>query len=363
MMITLSAIADGFNRWIDLVAGTVVALFERFATPPTVRIVEKDRGEFLLEAGKKVPGSDLVAGAVGIVEGGLNPVVSSALAASMSGNRVELVLQADRFLFRPLELPQRATEFLGGIVRAQIDRLTPWNAADAAVGWSKPVEAGADRVTITVAATALDLLRPYVRAVAASGAHSIAVFTNPPDCGAGATPVKVWEERARGAVDIGRVRRALVVILAASGIAAGAALGATALIRASLIAQQDELARQIASTRSAVGAAREAARGSVAATQLSLEQRKHEAPSTVIVLDTLSQILPDHTYVTELRVEGNKLRLSGITRDAPSLIGLIERSGRFVRATFFAPTTRSRSEPGERFHIEAVIQPLASPPA
>jgi len=84
------------------------------------------------------------------------------------------------------------------------------------------------------------------------------------------------------------------------------------------------------------------------------------AGKSVIVLEALSQILPDHTYVTELRIEGSKLRLIGITRDAPSLIGLIERSARFARASFFAPTTRSPSDSGERFHIEAVIQPLGS---
>jgi len=69
----------------------------------------------------------------------------------------------------------------------------------------------------------------------------------------------------------------------------------------------------------------------------------------VIVLETLSQILPDHTYLAELRIDGNKLRLTGITRDAPSLIGLIEQSAHFKRATFFAPTTRASSDSGERF--------------
>ena len=43
--------------------------------------------------------------------------------------------------------------------------------------------------------------------------------------------------------------------------------------------------------------------------------------------------------------EDNKLRLSGVTKDAPSLISLIEQSGRFTRATFSAPTTQSPSEP------------------
>ena len=78
----------------------------------------------------------------------------------------------------------------------------------------------------------------------------------------------------------------------------------------------------------------------------------------MIVLEVLSQILPDHTYVTELRIEGDKLRVIGITRDAPCLIRLMEQSPNFTRATFFAPTTRAPSDPGERFHIEAQIEPV-----
>jgi general secretion pathway protein L len=47
----------------------------------------------------------------------------------------------------------------------------------------------------------------------------------------------------------------------------------------------------------------------------------------------------------------------GITRDAPSLIPLIEQSQHFRRATFYAPTTRAPSDPGERFHIETRVEP------
>jgi len=76
-----------------------------------------------------------------------------------------------------------------------------------------------------------------------------------------------------------------------------------------------------------------------------------------MVLEAISRALPDTTYVTELHVEGDKMQVAGLTQDAPSLIKLIEQSPQFTRATFFAPTTRSQNDPGERFHIEAHITP------
>jgi general secretion pathway protein L len=123
-----------------------------------------------------------------------------------------------------------------------------------------------------------------------------------------------------------------------------------------LASEQENLTRRINERRVAIRAG--AGAGAVASPLRALERRKHQSPSSVIVLEALSQILPDHTYVTELRIEGDKLRLIGITRDAPSLIRLIEQSPNFTRATFFAPTTKGPSDPGERFHIEAQIEPV-----
>ena len=89
-----------------------------------------------------------------------------------------------------------------------------------------------------------------------------------------------------------------------------------------------------------------------------LARRKHESQASVIAIEELSRILPDHTYVTALHIDGNTLQITGITHDAPSLIRLIEQSPHFTRATFFAPTTRAPSDPGDRFHIEARLEPV-----
>jgi general secretion pathway protein L len=351
-------IEDTFFCWIDSVGGMVASLLDRFSTPRTVQLIEDEDGQFEIQKNGEAVDSNVKCNWIRIVDGEVRNIAPALQAAFLSGRRVEMILRCDRFLFQLLELPTRATEFMQGIVRSQIDRITPWSADKAAFGWSTPVEAEAERLIVTIAAIRLDLITPYVKAIAGIGVHSIAVFAALPEAGSDKIPIKIWEERGRGPNDIGRIRHLLVTILAAVSMTAVVALGANAVLGMSLAAQQIELDRQISAARAATGAAPSISSGSISTAQRALEDRKYDAPSTVLVLETLSKILPDNTHVTELRIERNKLRLTGITHDAPSLIGFIEQSGRFTHATFFAPTTRSPSEPGESFHIEATIQPL-----
>jgi general secretion pathway protein L len=279
------------------------------------------------------------------------------LASVLRGSRVEIVLQPARFLFRPLELPARAADFLEGIVRAQIDRLTPWSASEAVFGCSAPAASGTDNITTVIAATTRKVAMTYVQAVSGFHPAAIAVCTDVAERNAGR--VKVFEQKARGHLDAARLSHALQVGLAAAAAIALLAGVSAAYVAQSVGAQEAELAREISVRRAAIRSGNDGDRSPMA----SLERRKYDTPASVIVLEALSRVLPDNTYVTELHLAGNKLQIAGITRDAPSLIPLIEQSQHFTRATFYAPTTRSPSDPGERFHIEARIEPknTASP--
>ena len=351
-MTNLGDIRALLSRWIDATAAAIVGALSSVGARKSVQVIEEDDGSFVIQAA----GSDAPSGRpferVRIADGELVGANAASIAAMLDGSRAELVLRPARFLFRPLELPQRATEFLDGVVRQQIDRLTPWTASEAAFGWSEPAIAGADRMMVTVAATARTLVQPLVDALAAAGAEAVAVSATPP----GAAPIMVLNHQARGALDIARVRRALVAVLIGAGLLAGVSLSAASIVGYNLGGKQDELTRRIAERRAAIRAGRDSPQ--VTTPLRVLERRKYQSPSSVIVLEALSQILPDHTYVTELRIEGDKLRVIGVTRDAPGLIRLMEQSPNFTRATFFAPTTKAPSDPGERFHIEAQIEPV-----
>jgi len=354
-MSLLRDIADTISRWLDGVAATIVAASGRFVSPRVVRIVEEGDGSaFTLRGAENGGRGDSLAIPEGSLLGGLSPEAAKAI----KGNRVEIVLRPSRFVVRQIELPRRAVEFLDGIIRAQIDRLTPWTAADAVFGWGRPADIANDRISIMVAATARAAVRPLLDALSELGAASIAILTAPAEGGAGAATIKVYDQSIRGTLDTMRLSRILLVVLLLAAGAATLAIAADATLGSSLEARQQDLTRRINERRALLRAGQT---GIARTASVILDRRKQETPATVIVIEALSEILPDHTYVTELRVEGNRLQVIGVTQDAPGLIRLMEQSPHFTRATFFAPTTRSPTDPGERFHIEARIEPVNTP--
>jgi general secretion pathway protein L len=349
----LPPIQEGFYRWIDSVAGTVNGLLNRLQSNHEVRIIENAPGTFTLRAAGAGGKSNVADHRIRIIDGTIRGQLPADWAKMLRGSRAEMVLSANRFLFRPLELPKRAVEFLDGIVRAQIDRLTPWTPGEAVFSWTPPTDAPNDRIELTIAATARALVTPYVQAIADLGVASVAVLTAPVDQPHSA-PIKVFEQRARGVLEIDRIRRTLVALFLISGLAAAITMGYSAFALDNLDAEQQALSQKISARRAVLRTSPEF----TVSAQRMLERRKQSTPSNVIVLEALSQILPDHTFVTELRIEVDKLQIVGVTRDAAALIALIEQSPHFISARFYAPTTRTPGDPGERFHIEAKVKPI-----
>jgi general secretion pathway protein L len=340
------AIGEILARWTDAVAAGVVALADRFVSPRVVRLIEDDAkaDTFALQGGK--PTGDQITFVHGNFAG-------YELASLAKGSRLELVLRPNRFLVRPLELPARATEYIEGIVRQQIDRLTPWTAAEAVFGCSTPVTVGTGKIVTTIAATTRAATEPYIAALAALHPASMSIFTR-----AGAETrdlIKVFEQQARGLLDRQRLSRLLRLALAGTAAAAVLATVASTFVGSYLDSRRAEINGELTARRIALRLDRN---GTDLSPVAALARRKHETQASVIAIEELSRILPDNTYVTELHIDGNMLQVVGLTGDAPSLIRLMEQSQHFSRATFFAPTTRAPTDPADRFHIEAKLEPV-----
>jgi general secretion pathway protein L len=343
MMAAVSEAKALFADWIAAVSRAVDLLADRFVRSRRIRLTELDDGRL---AASTIALED----SAGLREISFRPNTGELpmeWAAAFRGSRVEVELQPAHVMTHLLDFPSKASGFLDGMIRAQIDRLTPWTVDDAVFGWSPLVPAGSDRIEVTLAATSKLKVAPLLQLVEALDAASVAVYATAP---AGRIPLldKPLRSVIGPAVNVPRLLRAILLV---AGIAGAASLLIGVYLGDSLQSELGEAQRRISQRRAAL---RLEATGTGTGLDL-LAKRKQTTPSSVMVLEALSHVLPDSTYVTELRVEGDKVQVVGMTQDAPSLIRLLEQSPQFTRATFFAPTTRAPNEPGERFHIEAHI--------
>jgi general secretion pathway protein L len=361
-MTVQAQIRDEFSRWIAFVAEAVVAAINRISVRRLVHLIETGQNSFTMKMISKPKQSAPSDFHFELKDDEPSPALPADWRAALRGSQFEVFLRSSRFLFRPLDLPKRAAEFLDAMIHSQIDRLTPWTANEAAFSWTAPVETSNERINLTVIAAPKTKMNPLIRLAEYCGVGSVILFAaapqglDPSDDGpATVGTTRVFEKRMRGSLDVARVRRVLTVVLLASAASTTLSLGVAIVVGNRLDAQQRQLSSKISERRAAM---RLKLATSDDSAQSLLVQRKHATPSSVMVLDALSQILPDNTYVTELRIEKDKLQVVGITQDAPSLVKLMEQSPHFTRATFFAPTTRSENDQGERFHIEARINPF-----
>jgi general secretion pathway protein L len=319
-MASISELKQLFDAWIATVAGAIDAAAARAMRPRQILLKEDEGNSFTATMMPAQNRPALPAVSFYLSNGRPHPPLPAEWEAACRGSRIEIQLQPDHVMFRPLDFPRQAGDFLDGMIRAQIDRLTPWTAKDAIFGWSAPTPIANERIELTFAATSKHKAQPLVQVASDLDAGAVTVFAETPVGGAPAK-IKLLDQSLQGAIGRGMdVPRILRVVLLCTGLAAAAALMVAAYVGGTLQVEQQQLARRISERRASLRLDPNAAGGSALAL---LAKRKQSTPSDVLVLEAISRVLPDNTYVTELRIEGDKIQVVGMTQDAPSLIRLM----------------------------------------
>jgi len=93
--------------------------------------------------------------------------------------------------------------------------------------------------------------------------------------------------------------------------------------------------------------------------------KKQGQHPTVMLIEDLSRLLPDSTWVQQLDIKtGPKIRelqLAGETGSSSQLVELLEKSGSLANANFKSPLTKGVTPGTERFLIAAEVKPRALP--
>jgi len=344
-----------WRRWIDILAGLVVALLETWRAKRTL-IVTAGKDGFAVCHGGATERGDVAT----LAKGARAP---DDLIRDARRRFITLELPAEEVAVARISVPARAAEFLAGIVGNQIERLSPWQGDEVAYGFSAGLNdkdsATLDVRVLMASRTVVDTARDDL-AAAGLAADRIVARAQGADAG---VAVPVWSRR-EAAADGGRdrIRRTLTVafivaLLVTVGVATWAQISAAAIHSDSeeVAARSAVLQRELQAGRGgSLSALRDPAERAWAA--------KESLPFAVMVLEALSQTLPDDAYVTELSLQAATVRVVGLTIDAPALIAPLEKSGQFADVHFFAPTTRSPDGAAFLFHIEgrATLRPVVA---
>src|ERR1700687_5996267 len=125
MIAMVSELKELFGEWIAAVARAIHLIASRFVPQRKILLIEGDGNSFTVKtASVKKGGAALADVSFGLSNGRPDPSLPADWETTLRGSHVEFLLKSDHILFRSLDFPRRAVEFLDGMVRAQLDRLT-----------------------------------------------------------------------------------------------------------------------------------------------------------------------------------------------------------------------------------------------
>lgn len=88
-----------------------------------------------------------------------------------------------------------------------------------------------------------------------------------------------------------------------------------------------------------------------------LYSRKRQVPAMTAILNEITRLLPDNTWLNRVEVRDMEVEIYGNSPQASTLIAILERSSYLSRVRFRSPVTRDERASNDRFHISATVAP------
>ena len=264
-----------------------------------------------------------------------------------------LLLPDDKVLARRISLPAAAEENLREVLGFEMDLHTPFEVSEIYYDYTV-VGRDSHRQTVTV-----DLVYAPSDAVDAllDGASNLGMKTDIVTCrrrdNANLQPVNLLPQEKRRArrLNVKNLNLALTALLAVLVVAA---------ITIPIVQKNRAIAEVEAQVQAAAAEAREGAElrqdlEKMAAASKFLVEKKASSVMIVELVDEVSRILPDHTWIARLDLSGDELQIQGQSSASASLIRIIESSPWFENVRFASPVVQIAGTDNDRVHIVATV--------
>lgn len=268
--------------------------------------------------------------------------------------RAVLRLPHSQCLVRVLSLPLAAEENLRRVLEFEMDRNTPYSAAEVYFGCEilDRVEASR-RLFVRLVVCERATIDKALQQAAAYGLYPVLAEVPDPETGKGSFHTVLLNgaesetsTRRRGAAPIILGALALTLLLTA--------------ILLPLWQRRWELEKVEHLTASAHAAASKAAQAKArlaaeGKTARFLANRRRTTPLTIALVDELTRLVPDDAYLDSLKLKDGKLTIRGEAKSATKLIGLLAGSKYFRNPAFSAPVQADLQNGLERFTLKADV--------
>jgi general secretion pathway protein L len=270
-----------------------------------------------------------------------------------------LLLPDDSVLARRVRLPAAAEENLREVLGFEMDLHTPFDASEVYYDYTV-VGRDSARQQLTV-----DLVYAPRDAVDAlvDGSSNLGMKTDIVTCrrrdNNNLQPVNLLplERRRAKRIDVRSVNLALTALLAVLLVAA---------VTIPIVQKNRAIEAMEAQVQTAAAIAREGSQlrqnlEKMADASRFLVEKKATDVLAVELIDEVSRILPDHTWITRLNLSETELQIQGQSSASASLIAAIELSPFFGNVRFASPVVQIQGTNNDRFHIAAsVVEPSAT---
>lgn len=349
----LQALTDFWSWWIAELGGMLPKSVRAALLPRVERLyLELDGQQVITSQGTSES----------IHETGRYPLTAEALLPEQAlqleelagrSREVVLCLPADKVLVKSITLPLVAEENLREVLGFEMDRQTPFSLEQ--VYYDHIVSARNSRIntlSLELVVTPRQFLDDLLTMLKGIGFQPHQATICRQESGQ-PQPVNLLPEEARQRrpdsarylnLALGVV--ALVLLLAAIALPLMNKLHVIHALeaRAELVTDKAEITRRLREQVKQLGTG-----------SRFLAEKKQATPLALEIINELTHILPDDTWINQLDIKGNEVQIQGQSASAAALIPLIESSISLHNPRFRSPVTRLPGSNSERFHLSAEL--------
>jgi general secretion pathway protein L len=270
--------------------------------------------------------------------------------ACAGGGRIVVRVPKALALRRAVWLPLAAERNLAAVLGFEMDRYTPFEADEVYYDYVVIARNAAQGLQVALTVVPRAAVEPVLKALRELGVQPELLDVESEEN---------VENEERNLLPAAQRRASRAwrtsLLLGLASLLGAAVLAAPLIEKAEAVAR---LEREVQAARAEALLAERARKDleRLGAEENALPERRKQRPASITMLQELTRLLPDGTWLSHADFAGSRVRIRGESENAAALLASIEKSGLFSEASFDGSVTRDPGSERERFAIAATAR-------